>query len=91
MATQTATPGPRSAFDFFGETLAAAEGGKFTPEKYKHMVDDLADAAAKDLSIELVVVLRKGDNVALLGVKDGQSTSDGNVLGRILRPIVSRL
>lgn len=76
---------------FIGETLAAAEGGKFTPEKYMHAVDDLADAAAKDPSIEFVVVLRKDDNVALLGVKDGQSTNDGNVLGRILRPIVSRL
>ena len=89
--TTTTTAKPRSAFDFFGETLAAADGGKFTPEKYKHLVDELAAAAVKDPSIEFVVVLRKGDDVGLLAVKDGQQTSDRDVLGRILRPVVSRL
>ena len=86
-----ATTALTSAFDFLGEILAAADGGRFTPEKYRYNVDELAAAAAKDPSIEFVVVLRKGDNFALLGVKDGEATSDRQVLGQVLRPVVSRL
>ncbi|OGI85972.1 hypothetical protein A3A05_02565 [Candidatus Nomurabacteria bacterium RIFCSPLOWO2_01_FULL_41_12] len=88
MATATKRTSP---FEFLGEILAAAAGGHFTPAKYQTAVDDLVAAALKDPQIEIVVVLRKGDDVALLGGKSGRLVTDNDEFERILRPIVNRL
>ena len=82
---------PVTALEFFGNTLATAGGNKFTSEKYIHALDDLFDVVQRDKSIEFIVVLRKGENAALLGMKDGEMSDNAQVLGRILRPIVNRL
>lgn len=72
---------------FLGETLAAADG-HFTAEKFQHLLDDIFDAAVKDSEIEVVMFIRKGAQVALLGVADGQVLPDNIAeFKRLLMPL----
>ena len=87
MPSTTAT----SPLQFFGETLATAAGGLFVGEEYTHKLDELFEAAKGDQTIELVVVLRKGDDVALLGIRNGELITDNAGFRRVLLPITTRI
>jgi len=87
MASSTAA-GP---LQFFGEAVAKAAGGKFTGEKYMHLLDDLFDAAKGDPEVQMVMVFRKGDQVALLGMNNGELITDNAGFRRVLLPITSRI
>ncbi|MEJ0021154.1 MAG: hypothetical protein WDN47_01075 [Candidatus Doudnabacteria bacterium] len=87
-----ASKAPAGPLDNFCRKLAAAEGSKSTPEKYRQALDDIFDAAGRDPQIELVVMLRKGNDVTLLGVKKGEViANDSSEFRKILRPILTRL
>lgn len=83
-------PNQTSALDFFAETLSAAEG-KFTPEKFKHALDDIFAAAQRDPQAEIVLVFRKGEQVALLAMAQGKMVSSPAGIAEILRPVVGRI
>ena len=80
-----------NTLEFIGETLSAAEGRKFAPEKYQHLLDELFAAALQDPMVQMAVVVRKGDDVAVMGLKDGVMASRSNELRQILLPVATRL
>ena len=82
------TASARTPFEFFGETLSVAGGNKFTAEKAKHELDEIFAAAQGDPTIELVVMLRKGDDIALMGMVRGQLVQGEALIPTVLRPIV---
>lgn len=89
MTINKAHEGP---LDTFCQKLAAAEGGEQRPDKYRQALDELFHAAERDPAIEMVVMLRAGDDVTLLGVQQGQLiTNDQHAFRQILRPVVRRL
>ena len=71
--------------DFFGETLAKAEGNKIKPEIYLHYIDDLMAAAIGDPTIKFLFVMKKGEQVGVLGVAGGKQIEDSGEIFRILR------
>lgn len=80
-----------NALEFISTTLAAADSNRFTPEKFIHLLDELFAAAKGDPRIQMVLVFRKEDQVAVLGILAGQSIVDNAVFRQVLLPVVNQL
>ncbi len=81
----------RNPVEFFGHTLADAEGGQITPEGFVHHLDEIFAAAALDPEIEVVICIRRGPDAALLGVKDGIVIQNTHDFREILEQIMKHL
>jgi hypothetical protein len=77
--------------EFFGETLAAADGDRFTGEKFTHMLDELFAAGKGDPEVQMTVMLRKGNDVFLIGLKDGKIIHEKAAIKEMLSPVLNRL
>jgi len=80
-----------TAFDLFGEILSKAGGDKFTPEKYRTYLDELFDAASGDKEVDMIVTIRKGDQIGVFALRKGQMTNEPRDIRSILLPVVTRI
>lgn len=84
-------PGTTNPLQFLGESLAAADGDKFTPEKFITMLDELFAAAKKSPNLTLIVVARHNGNVGMLGVAGSESISGKTGFLEALEPVMTAL